>query len=120
MTRIERWPSGTPGRSRTVRHGDTVHTVANARRLPAPFDDQVVESLATLDAHLAEAGTSRSRLLSIQVLLTDIAQRPAFDRRWLAWIGDDPAHWPQRACFQAALAPGLLIELVAVAAADPG
>ena len=120
MTTIERWPSGAPGRSRTVRHGGTVYTVANARRVPAPFADQVLESFAMLDAHLAEAGTSRSRLLSIQVLLTDIAQRAEFDRHWLAWIGDDPSHWPQRACWQAALAPGLMIELVAVAAADPG
>ena len=120
MTAIERWPSGAPGRSRTVRHGDTVYTVANARRVPAPFADQVAESLAMLDAHLAEAGTARSRLLTIQVLLADIGQRPEFDRHWLAWIGDDPAHWPQRACFQAALAPGLMVELIAVAAAGPG
>jgi enamine deaminase RidA (YjgF/YER057c/UK114 family) len=117
MTDTKRWPSGAPGRSRTVRHGDTVYTVANARRVAAPFADQVLESLALLDAHLAEAGSARSRLLSIQVLLADIAQRAEFDRHWLAWIGDDPAHWPQRACYQAALAPGLLIELIAVAAA---
>ena len=117
MTTIARWPGGAPGRSRTVRHDGTVYTVANARRLPAPFADQVTESLAMLDAHLAEAGSSRERLLSIQVLLADIADRPEFDRHWLAWIGDDPAHWPQRACCQAALAPGLMIELVAVAAA---
>lgn len=119
MTNIDRWPSGAPGRSRTVRHGDTVYTVANARRVPAPFADQVIESLAMLDAHLAEAGTSRARLLSIQILLTDIADRPVFDRHWLAWIGDDPSHWPQRACYQVALAPGLTIELIAVAAASP-
>ena len=116
MTSIVRWPGGAPGRSRIVRHGDTVYTVANARRPSAPFADQVVESLAMLDAHLAEAGTSRTRLLSIQVLLTDIAERSEFDRHWLAWIGDDPSHWPQRACYQAALAPGLMIELIAVAA----
>ena len=64
--------------------------------------------------------SSRSRLLSLQVLLADMAQRPEFDRHWLAWIGDDPAHWPQRACVQAALAPGLLIELIAVAATGSG
>jgi len=119
MTVITRWASGAPGRSRTVRHGNTVYTVANARRVPAPFADQVLESLAMLDAHLAEAGSPRAGLLSIQVLLTDIAERPEFDRQWLAWIGDDPSHWPQRACYQAALAPGLMIELIAVAAADP-
>jgi enamine deaminase RidA (YjgF/YER057c/UK114 family) len=119
MTNIDRWSSGVPGRSRTIRHGETVYTVANARRVAAPFADQVIESLAMLDAHLEEAGSSRSRLLSVQVLLSDIAERPEFDRHWTAWIGDDPSHWPQRACYQAALAPGLMIELIAVAATSP-
>jgi enamine deaminase RidA (YjgF/YER057c/UK114 family) len=117
MTEISRWPAGGPGRSRTVRHGDTVYTVANARQAAAPFADQVAQSLDALEAHLLEAGSSRSRLLSIQVLLADIADRPEFDRLWMPWIGADPDHWPQRACYQAALAPGLLIELIAVAAA---
>ena len=119
-TNISRWPAGAAGRSRTVRHGDTVYTVANARQAGAPFADQAMQSLAMLDAHLREAGSARSRLLSIQVLLADIADRPEFDRHWTAWIGPDPDHWPQRACYQAALAPGLLIELIAVAAADIG
>ena len=117
-TTLSRWPGGAPGRSRTVRHGDTIYTVANARQTAAPFAAQVTQSLAMLDAHLREAGSSRSRLLSLQVLLADIADRPEFDRHWLDWIGTHPDHWPQRACYQAALAPGLLIELIAVAAAD--
>ena len=117
MTNISRWPSGTPGRSRTVRHGDTVHTVANALQASAPFAEQVAQSLAMLEAHLLEAGSSRARILSIQVLLVNIDRRPEFDRHWVEWIGDDPDHWPQRAVYQAALAPGLMIELIVVAAA---
>ncbi len=117
MTPISRWPGGAPGRSRSVRHAGTIYTVANARQASAPFVEQVAQSLAMLEAHLREAGSSRSRILSLQVLLADIAQRPEFDRHWVAWIGADPDHWPQRACFQAALAPGLLIELIVVAAA---
>jgi len=119
MTDIHRWPSGAPGRSRSVRHGDTIYTVANARVPSSPFADQVAQALAMLEQHLAEAGSSRANLLSIQVLLADIDRRPDFDRQWLAWIGDDPAHWPQRAVCQAALAPGLLVELIVVAAAEP-
>jgi enamine deaminase RidA (YjgF/YER057c/UK114 family) len=69
-----------------------------------------------LEAHLVEAGSARTRLLSLQVILTEISNREAFDRQWREWIGPDPAHWPQRVCFQAALAPGLRVELVAVAA----
>jgi enamine deaminase RidA (YjgF/YER057c/UK114 family) len=114
---VVRWPTGAPGRSRVVRHAGLVWTVANARTPSAPFAEQVSQSLAMLDAHLAEAGSARTHLLSLQVLLTDIGLRPDFDLAWTAWIGPDPRHWPQRACFQAALAPGLDIELVATAAA---
>lgn len=113
---IERWSSISPGRSRTVSAGGLVWTVANARQPSAPFEAQVAESLAMLDEHLREAGSARTQLLSLQVLLTDIGQRAAFDRLWQAWVGPEPDHWPQRACYQAELAPGLLIELVAVAA----
>ena len=118
MNTISRWPGGAPGRSRSVRHADTIYTVANARDAAAPFGEQVAQSLAMLDAHLREAGSSRARILSVQALLTDIALRPEFDRRWVEWIGADPQGWPQRACYQAALAPGLMIELIAVAASD--
>ncbi|MBE7368699.1 Rid family hydrolase [Ramlibacter pallidus] len=113
---IERWPSSGKGRSRIVAHGDRVWTVANATDATAPFDAQVTQSLQLLDAHLREAGSARTHLLSLQVLLADIGQRDAFDRRWVEWIGPNPEHWPQRACFQAGLAAGLQLELVAVAA----
>jgi len=113
---IERWSGGSAGRSRIISAGGLVWTVANARDPAAPFEGQVAESLAMLDAHLREGGSARTHLLSLQVLLADIHQRTAFDRLWQAWVGPEPDHWPQRACYQAELAPGLLIELVAVAA----
>ena len=37
------------------------------------------------------------------------------DAEWCEWIGD-AANWPQRACVQAALAPGTLVEITVVAA----
>lgn len=113
---IERWPSSAPGRSRTVAFGGVVWTVANATDPTADFEVQVRQSLQMLDDHLRQAGSARTHLLSLQVILADIANRAAFDRQWQEWIGPDPAHWPQRACFQSGLAPGLQIELVAVAA----
>jgi enamine deaminase RidA (YjgF/YER057c/UK114 family) len=72
-----------------------------------------------LDEHLTMTGSARTHLLTLQVMLTDISNRNAFDTLWMEWIGPNPEHWPQRACFQAALAPGLLVELVAVAAPAP-
>lgn len=113
---INRWPTTAKGRSRTVAYGGLVWTVANATDPSADFETQVAQSLAMLEAHLTEAGSARTHLLSLQVILTEIANRDAFDHQWREWIGPDPAHWPQRVCFQAELAPGLLVELVAVAA----
>jgi enamine deaminase RidA (YjgF/YER057c/UK114 family) len=113
---IRRWPGSANGRSRMVAFADLVWTVANAADASAPFDEQVAQSLHMLEQHLVAAGSARSHLLSLQVILSDMAQREAFDRQWTAWIGPDPAYWPQRACFQSGLAPGLLVELVAVAA----
>lgn len=113
---VQRWPSRSGGRSRVVACGGMVWTVANATDGTAGFAAQVTQSLAMLDAHLAEAGSARTHILSIQVLLADIGEREAFDALWREWIGPDARHWPQRVCCQAALAPGLRVELAVVAA----
>ena len=113
---IERWPAGSPGRSRTVASGPWIWTVATVSRPADGFEEEVRLCLELLERNLNEAGSDRSRLLSVQVILADIADRSEFDVLWRDWIGSDPAHWPQRACFQAGLAPGLRLELVAVAA----
>jgi len=113
---FERWSSCSEGRSRTVSHGGVIWTVANAVDSSAGFEEQVGQSLRMLESHLVEAGSARTHLLSLQVILADISSREAFDTLWREWIGPNPEHWPQRACFQSALAPGLLIELVAVTA----
>jgi enamine deaminase RidA (YjgF/YER057c/UK114 family) len=113
---VERWAGAASGRSRTVAYGGIVWTVATAADATGSFESQAIQSLRALESHLEQAGSARTHLVSLQVLLTDIENRPAFDRLWQEWVGSNPEHWPQRACFQAALAPGLLVELVAVAA----
>jgi enamine deaminase RidA (YjgF/YER057c/UK114 family) len=115
----QRWGSGAKGRNHTVLHGNTVWTVSNARDLAGDFAAQVTETLAFLDTSLNQAGSSRECLLSVQVILADIAHRDQFNDIWCQWVGDNPAHWPQRAVFGAALAPGLLLEVVATAARLP-
>jgi enamine deaminase RidA (YjgF/YER057c/UK114 family) len=114
--KIERWPAGAAGRSRAVAFGSLLWVVANATNADTDFQSQVTETLARLDASLEEAGSNRSSLLSVQVLLSDISLRSAFDERWQTWIGADPDAWPQRACFQVGLSTGLLVELIVVAA----
>ena len=117
---IQRWPSSGPGRSHTVAHQALVWTVANARNLQGGFAQQVLETFRVLDAALLAANSCKERLLSVQVVLANIADRAAFDALWCEWLGPNPAHWPQRAVYGAALAPGLLVELIVTAAQNPG
>lgn len=113
---ITRWSSNGKGRSRTVAFGNLIWTVANAKDKPVDFETQAAQCLQMLELYLLEAGSARTHILSLQVMLVDISCRDRFDRLWQDWVGNDPVHWPQRACFQSVLAPGLLIEIVAVAA----
>jgi enamine deaminase RidA (YjgF/YER057c/UK114 family) len=113
---ILRWSSGGKGRSSCVASDTMVWAVANAIDLTANFESQVEQSFAMLDLQLTDAGSARTHLLSVQVILSHIRDRDVFDLLWQDWIGPDPAHWPQRSCFESALAPGLLIELVVTAA----
>jgi enamine deaminase RidA (YjgF/YER057c/UK114 family) len=113
---IDRWKGSAAGRSRASAVGETLWLVANATNPTPDFRDQVTETLSILDATLRETNSSRARLLSVQVLLTDMANKAVFDEMWLAWIGSDPQGWPQRSCLQVGLAPGLLVEIVAVSA----
>jgi hypothetical protein len=48
----------------------------------------------------------------------NVKLQPLFDEMWLEWIGPEVESWPQRACIEAGLASGLLVELTAVAARE--
>ena len=113
MTDIGRWQGDARGRSRASAWRDLVFTVATAPGASAA--EQTRASLVQISANLAEAGTDHTRLLSATVYLTDIANKAEMDAEWCEWIGD-AANWPQRACVQAALAPGTLVEITVIAA----
>ncbi|MDP2033004.1 MAG: Rid family hydrolase [Polaromonas sp.] len=110
-----RWPSASGGRSRVVAHGAQVFAVANASDAGLDFEGQLAQTLAMLEQHLLHAGSSRAGLLSVQIFITDFANKPALDLAWSRWIGDNNAAWPQRAVIGAQLDGGLLLEMVAVA-----
>ena len=113
MPDIERWRGDARGRSRATAWRDLVFTVATA-----PGDtvaEQTRASLARISESLAEAGADDTRLLSATVYLTDIANKAEMDAEWCEWIGE-AANWPQRACVQADLAPGTLVEITVIAA----
>jgi enamine deaminase RidA (YjgF/YER057c/UK114 family) len=116
---IARWAGDARGRSRASAWRDLVFTVATAAEAGPSVADQTRATLGAIDRNLAAAGSDRTRLLSATVYLTDLAGKAEMDAVWCEWIG--PAeHWPQRACVQAALVPGTLVEITVIATRSSG
>ena len=99
-----------------VVHGGLVFLAGHvAHNAEASVRDQTAEILASIDRHLAEAGTDKSRLLSVQVWLADIAHFDEMNAAWDAWV--DRANLPARATVEARLAsPAYKVEIAGVAA----
>jgi enamine deaminase RidA (YjgF/YER057c/UK114 family) len=102
--------------SQAVIHGDTVYLAGQvADDTGADAAGQTRQILAKIDALLAEAGSSRDRLLSAVGWLADVADYDCFYVVWDAWV--TPGSPPARACVGARLAgPEYRIEIGAVAA----
>ncbi|MCK8787434.1 RidA family protein [Roseomonas sp. NAR14] len=80
----------------------------------ADAEAQTADILAQIDALLAEAGTDKRRLLSVTVVLADIADAPAMNRAWDRWL--DPAAKPARMTIEARLVdPRWKVEITGVA-----
>ena len=76
---------------------------------------QTRQVLAAIDALLARAGTDKSKLLMCQIFIKDLADFPALNAVWEAWLPAD--HAPPRATVKADLAkPQWLVEMVVTAA----
>ncbi|GLI98454.1 RidA family protein [Sphingobium sp. BS19] len=108
-----------PRTSGAVVHGGVVNLsgqVAIDHR-SSPVCDQVREILERIDALLAEAGTDRSRLLTANLYLADIASLGDVNAVWDRWIV--PGCAPTRTTIQTVLAnPAYALE-IAVSAALP-
>jgi enamine deaminase RidA (YjgF/YER057c/UK114 family) len=79
-------------------------------------EGQTADILAQIDALLAEAGTDKRALVSMQIVLADIADAPAMNRAWDRWL--DPAAKPARMTIEAKLVdPRWKVEITGVAKA---
>ena len=76
---------------------------------------QTRQVLGAIDALLARAGTDKRQLLMVQIFIKDLADFPAMNAAWEAWL---PAgHAPPRATVKADLAkPEWRVEMVVTAA----
>jgi enamine deaminase RidA (YjgF/YER057c/UK114 family) len=102
--------------SEGVAFGNLVFLAGHVSELAdASVAEQTADILAQIDATLAKAGTDKSRLLSVQVWLTDIATWTEMNTAWDAWV--DKANLPARATVESKLAaPRYKVEIAGVAA----
>lgn len=114
---IKRWKGEAAGRNPAVRHAGIVYTVATAGSAGPDIQSQTRKTLEIIEKNLNEAGSDKTRMLSVQIFLADMSQKEAMDEVWNAWIGSDWQTWPQRACVGAPLAGKTLVEIVVTAAA---
>lgn len=113
---IERKEVG-PRMSQIVIHGDTVYLagiVAHANKGKS-MTEQTREILSTIDNYLAQAGSNKTKLLSANIWITDMAKFAEMNAVWDAWVA--PGHTPARACVEAKLAsPDYHVEIMVRAA----
>src|SRR3979409_2522488 len=102
--------------SKVVEHNGTVYIAGTtAEDKSAGMKQQTEEVLAKIDGLLGKSGTSKSKLLSATVYISDMGQKAAMNEAWLAWI--DRKNPPTRACVAVELgSPTTLVEIVVTAA----
>lgn len=117
MSRIQRHETG-PRMSEAVVCNGTIYLAGQVGTPGRPVAEQTAEVLAQIDRLLALCGSDRTRILSAQIWLADIADFAQMNAVWDAWIPQ--GHAPARATGQSALAsPDYRVEIIIVAAQDP-
>jgi enamine deaminase RidA (YjgF/YER057c/UK114 family) len=102
--------------SDAVEYGGLVFLAGQvAEDMAADMKGQTESVLQQIDALLARCGSSKSRILTATVYVSDMALKPKMDEAWLAWV--DRNNLPARATIQAALgSPDTLVEIMCTAA----
>jgi enamine deaminase RidA (YjgF/YER057c/UK114 family) len=81
-------------------------------------EGQTADILLQIDALLAQVGTSKQYLLSVQIFLRELSDFPGLNRAWDAWL--DRSAKPARATVEAKLAhPDWRVEITGIAALPP-
>jgi enamine deaminase RidA (YjgF/YER057c/UK114 family) len=114
--RIERHDVG-PRMSKCVVHGDTVYLAGLVADNPKgkSVTEQTQDIVRQIDGYLAKVGSDKSKLLSANLWITDMANFADMNAVWDAWVS--PGHTPARATVEAKLAtPDYKVEIMVVAA----
>jgi len=107
-----------PRLSQVAIHGNTVYTAGIVA--DDPKEDaagQTRQILTRIDQYLGEAGSDKSRMLSVTIWIADMKDFAAMNSVWDAWVPQ--GHTPPRACVESKLAaPQYRVEIRVVAARD--
>jgi enamine deaminase RidA (YjgF/YER057c/UK114 family) len=113
-TEITRIAPG-PRMSEAVVHGNTVYLAGQVGNPGGSVTQQTKDALAEVDRILALAGSDKTRILSAQIWLADIASFAEMNAVWDAWVPQ--GHTPARATGESRLAaPDYLVEVIVIAA----
>ena len=105
-----------PRLSEVAIHQGVVYLAGQVAQDPSQdMAGQTRQVLAAIDGLLAEAGTDKSRLLQVTIFVSSMAEFPAMNSVWDAWVV--PGQTPPRATVEAALArPEYKVEIKVIAA----
>ena len=100
---IQRFETG-PRMSQVVVHSDTIYLAGVVAKTTAgeSVAKQTQEVLSIIDAHLATAGSDKSKLLTATIYLTDMKNFAEMNAVWDGWVS--AGNTPARATVEAGLA----------------
>lgn len=114
MADIKRIECG-PRMSMAVVHNGIAYLAGQVGHPGESVADQTREVLAQVDRLLAEVGTDKTRILTAQIWLADMADFAEMNAVWDAWVPQ--GHCPARATGEARLAtPDYKVEVIVTAA----
>jgi enamine deaminase RidA (YjgF/YER057c/UK114 family) len=112
---IQRFHVG-PRLSDMVIHGETIYLAGQvADDTSADIGGQTTQVLLAIDKLLAEAGSDKTKILSVTIYIADMADFASMNAIWESWV---PAgHTPARATVEAKMAkPAYKVEMQVIAA----
>ncbi len=111
ITRIETGPR----MSQAAIHNGLVYLAGQVAKPGAPVAEQTEAVLAEIDRLLAAAGSDKTRILTAQIWMADMADFAEMNRVWDQWVPQ--GHTPARATGESKLAtPDYKVEIIIVAA----
>lgn len=107
--------------SKIVKHNGVAYLCGQVGNVEKGQDvsaaQQTADILEKVDALLAQAGSSKDRILQAIIWVSDMQYFAEMNEVWDAWVPE--GHAPARACGEAKLArPELLVEIIITAACD--